>query len=39
MDRLALQADTIRKRGTTDREFLSELVAADKSVALAEGTL
>ena len=38
-DRLAAQADTIRERGTTDREFLSTLIAEDTSAVLARGTL
>ena len=38
-DRLAAQADTIRERGTTDREFLSTLIADDTSAVLARGTL
>lgn len=39
MERLAAQAKTIRKRGTTNRDFLNDLIAEDTSPVLAEGTL
>lgn len=39
MDALAAHAKTVIKRGTTDREFLHDLISKDSSTALAEGTL
>ena len=38
-ERLCAHGETIIKRGSTDRDFLDELVASDRALSLGEGTL
>lgn len=38
-ERLSLYRETIIKRGSTDRDFLNELVAGDRAASLGEGAL
>jgi hypothetical protein len=38
-ERLSMYRETIIKRGSTDRDFLNELVAGDRAASLGEGAL